>query len=812
MSSTFAGLNTMTRGLAAQQTSLDTVGHNIANASTAGYSRQSVNLATTRPETIYTGNGSAQKGTGVSITSIVRARDALVDKQMWEETSTLNYGQQTQVAFSKIESAFNEPTDTGMQSVLNQFWNSLQTLATNASDDPTRTQVRERGVELANTVQHSAQQLKDMVTDINATIDSKVSSINETSSEIASLNHQIRNIEAGGLDHANDLRDKRDLLVDQLSADVDVRVTELTDGTYTIQAGNVVLVNGDDSQKLTTSTPAGTATIDPNYGYEIKNVSVAGTYQPTNFTSGTLKGLIDSRDSTQFGVKAYLNNLSSISQFLQNDFNAVNRTGYGTDNSTNNNFFGDNTGTTLSQISSKDITNNFSPFGQTFVLGDTLTIGDAASGSGNTMNIDLSTVLPTLPITNAADLQTDMTALSTYINTNAPLQVPPVNIKANFDTTTGKFSLSSTGSSTQTSISGNTANATNFVNNLSLAAPTGSYWLNNMVVNPALFDPSTGLAKIDAKTAPNASTIVVTNTSATAGTAVANATGTYTGTAAAAVAVKLGAAGITYSTDGGTTWSANVASNGSVPPQYTFPINGANVTLQITGGAAGDNYSFSLSSSNTTSLAVKQSNSTGGAAVITSATGIYTKSTTATSVKTSLNCGAGGVINSLDYYTSTDGGKTWSAATNILGAGPYTMKINGLTVNLNVGANASNKTSDQYTFTLSQGNSASGDNAVLLSNRLKIDTTTTLGNKSLDTYYSSMIGALGVQSQDAQRLTTNQQALVDQITSWRESTSGINMDEEMTNMIKFQQGYSAAAKMLTTMDQMLDTLISSVAR
>ena len=188
MSSTFAGLNTMVRGLAAQQVSLDTVGHNVSNASTVGYSRQTVDLATTRPETIYTSSSTAQKGTGVSVTSITRARDALIDKQMWKENSTLKYGEVAQSSLGKIEGAFGEPTSTGVQSVFNNFWDSLQTLATNASDVGTRTAVRERGVTLVNTIQHSAQQLKDMVADINSTIDVKVSSVNQISSEIASLN------------------------------------------------------------------------------------------------------------------------------------------------------------------------------------------------------------------------------------------------------------------------------------------------------------------------------------------------------------------------------------------------------------------------------------------------------------------------------------------------------------------------------------------------------------------------------------------------------------------------------------------------
>lgn len=727
MSSSFAGLNTMTRGLAAQQISLDTVGHNVANASTPGYSRQTVNLGTTAPETLYTGNGSVQKGTGVSVTAIVRARDALVDKQMWKETSTLNYGKATQSAQSKIEAAFNEPTDTGVQTVLNKFWDSLQTLSTNASDISVRTVVREQGVSLVNTVQHSAQQLKDMISDINATLDMKVSSINQTTSEIASLNKQIRNVESGGNDHANDLRDKRDLLVDQLSALVDVRATEAADGTYTIQSGNTVLVNGNDSQQLTTATPGGVTITDPDYGYEIKNISTTGNYQPVTFTNGELQGLIDMRDSQQFGVKGYLDKLSTTSQFLLQDFNQVNRSGYGTDNTTNNNFFG-------------------------------------AAGSP-----DYTTAL-----------------------------------------VSGAF--------------------------------TKGDWIKNLQVNPDLYNASNGLAKIAAKSA--GASIGVTQTSASGavppngGAAAVFATGTYTaGNASTLVQTSLNVTtpgtidGITYKTsiDGGTTWTtATVPSpGGSGGGPYNLTINGLTVTMNISdniNNSNGDTYNYTLDKNTATSTITVTSPTGAGIGTVTSATGTYLKGDTATSVvvapfdsntaasgsvtgATSMNSTTGQILK-IKY--STDGGSSWSTTATTLNAdGTFSIPVSGVSVKLQIANNLSNTTAGQYKFTISKGNVASGDNAVLLGNRLKTDTIAKLGNASLDGYYSSMISALGVKGQDAIRLTANQQTLVDQITNWRESVAGVNMDEEMTNMIRYQKGYTAAARMLTTMDEMLDKLINS---
>jgi flagellar hook-associated protein 1 FlgK len=587
MRSTFAGLNTVVRGLYAQQVSLDTVGHNISNAGTDGYSRQLVNLAATKPQTIFGGYASYEVGTGVNVTSIVRARDTFVDRQYWKESSSLGYGQTMEEMLGKIEGAFSEPTETGMQSVLNQFWSSWQTLAVNAADSGARAAVRERGVELVDAIQHTAQQLKDMVTDINSVLEINVNTINQITSEVYSLNKQIVNIEVGGLNHANDLRDRRDLLMDQLTKLTNANITEDQYGNYTVQVNGLVLVDGNGVTKLAT-----TKTMDADYGYEVKNIVVAGTNQAVSFTNGEIKGLLDSRDSTDNGVKSYLNSLSTMSQFLLQEFNQVHRSGYGTDNSTGINFFGD----------------------------------------GGT-NPDYN----------------DPAVIAGFTNKND--------------------------------------------------------WIAALKVNPDLFDSANGLAKIAAKTSVNS--IAVIQSDATAGTATVSATGSYTG-----------------------------------------GVNATSVTVRV------------------------------------------------------LTVGGSQDVATFEY--STDGGTTWSTPVNA--GDSFTVK--GLTVNIDILAAAGNSAGDTYTFSLSQGNNASGDNAVLLSNRLKIDTSLNLGGASLETYYSSMIGALGIQKQNAARLTDNQQTLVDQINNWRESTKGVNMDEEMTNMIRFQQGYNAAARILTSMDEMLDKLIN----
>lgn len=603
MSSTFGGLNILSRSLYANQASLETVGHNIANAGTDGYSRQRVNLVTASPSGEVYGRNKNYSGSGVTVASITRARDRFTDEQLWKESSSLSYSQTSSDALTKMEGVFTEPSETGIQTVLNRFWTSWQTLSTDASDSGARTAVAQQGVALVNAVKHAAEQLRDTAANINAEVVASVDKINQITDSINKLNEQIYFTEFSGTNNANDLRDSRDLLVDELSTLVDISVKEDSTGRYTIQTSGLTLVDAKGyCNKLSTETTAKNTPPD-NLSYDVTKVVFVNNGEVVNFADGKgeLKGLLDSRDSSTKGIKGYMNNLEKVSQFLLQDFNAVHRSGYGTDNNNGRNFFGD------------------------------------GSTDGDT---DYSTTYTT-------------------------------------------------------------------------ATPPSGGWINALCVNEDITDSTSGLAIIAAKTTFSLVSAVAPGSSNT-GTATVSATGTGT----------------------------------YAPTAPTTP-------------------------------------------------------STPTTVRVSVNN-----LGDRSYATSTDGGTTWSASTTLT-ASPQTVTIQGMDVTIKVNSATTPTGTDTYDFTLSKGNNnASGDNAILLGNRLKIDSSPTLGDVSLDSFYSAMISTLGVQSQDSQRLNTNQQTVVDQLSNLRASTAGVNMDEEMTDMIRFQKGYNASARVLTAMDEMLDKLIN----
>lgn len=291
MSSTFGGLEISKRGLAAQQAALQTTGHNVANANTEGYSRQSANLQTTSPihaPSLVRSMQAGQIGTGVTVESITRAREGFLDKQYRNENQSLGEWNVKQQTLDKIQVVINEPSNSGLSTVVTQFFNAWHDLSVTPESITARKVVKQRGIELVESVQHMSNQLQTLDSDLKDAIGVKVNDVNSTLGQIRELNRQIRVIETSG-DTANDLRDRRDVLVDRLSKLADVRVSE-TPSAYSIAIGGQTVLQGDAAPTQLTFDPA-TGAINPPV------------------TGGELKGLQDSRVTY---VKSYQDQLNAF--------------------------------------------------------------------------------------------------------------------------------------------------------------------------------------------------------------------------------------------------------------------------------------------------------------------------------------------------------------------------------------------------------------------------------------------------------------------------------------------------------------------
>ncbi len=245
MRSTFSGLEVSKRALFAQQTALQTTGHNIANANTAGYSRQVVNLVNSKPMEapgIQRSNSAGQIGTGVEFDYIKRIRETFLDHQYYNENKGLGEWTVRKDTLEKLEAIMNEPSDTGIRQVIENFWNTWQVLSKEPENLTARAALKEGALALTDSFNHTSKQLSDLSNDLTENIEVKLREANSFVNQISKLNHEIFRIEGLG-NNANDLRDQRDLLADQLSGIVNISVSESSSG-YNIRMGNVELVNG----------------------------------------------------------------------------------------------------------------------------------------------------------------------------------------------------------------------------------------------------------------------------------------------------------------------------------------------------------------------------------------------------------------------------------------------------------------------------------------------------------------------------------------------------------------------------------------
>lgn len=342
MSSTFFGLELSRRALEAQQTALDITGHNIANANTQGYTRQVANLKATTPETVLGLGHSLSLGTGVSLDTIGRARDAFTDRQYRWETSKQGYWGTQQDMLQKVEGMFNEPSDNSLSSDLNNFWNGWSDLSKDPENMGARSVVSERALALTDSFHNMAQQITDKKGDIEANVKVQVHQINNYADQIKNLNDQIKRAEVGG-NNPNDLRDKRDQLVDELSQIVSVRVVETKDPKFTDRDVNSYKVMiGDETSSDNTLVDDSTVRhlIDPppqSGGVsQVQWEDKAGTSVALGNQMGQLGANLELRDVylVKLGEK-----FDTLAQGVADAVNQIHKTGQGLKTSTGIDFF-----------------------------------------------------------------------------------------------------------------------------------------------------------------------------------------------------------------------------------------------------------------------------------------------------------------------------------------------------------------------------------------------------------------------------------------------------------------------------------------
>ena len=327
-------------GLLASQSALTIVNNNIANVNTPGYSRQEIILELSSPVR----SGGMLVGTGVTVAGIRRHYDRFIQSQILGQNQNQGRSLSLDKAYGEIEQVFNEAQNLGMSKSMSDFFNTWQEIATNPESQPQRTLLLQKASSLVRNAQSVEQGMTDTLKHMNEEIGSITAQINDLASQLAKLNDEIIRAEAGQQSAtAIDLRDQRDVVLNDLGNLVDMTSYENSDGSVTVSIGMQNLVSGVNTNPFEKRLQS-----DGAYDFYQNGINVTG-----NISKGQLGGFI----SAQQDITA--NPLTDFRKFIASvvkEVNLLHQSGFGIDGSTGNDFFNGLQITTRDSSAGADVT------------------------------------------------------------------------------------------------------------------------------------------------------------------------------------------------------------------------------------------------------------------------------------------------------------------------------------------------------------------------------------------------------------------------------------------------------------------------
>ena len=327
MTDIYGVLSIGSKALLVQQKGIYVTGNNIANINTPGYTRQRLNMSNDFPVDSSIG----PVGTGVRAVDVERIYQRFLGVQINNETQSLGKWEANKDMLERVEMILDESNGYGLSQVMSEFFNAWQDLTNNPSGAVERSVLVAKSETLAATFSKNYQDLQTVQQDIDTMISGAVEDINLLSEKIVSLNQKIIQVESGG-DAANDYRDQRDVLLNELSELIDIDSFENANGGVTVSVGSgQPLVEGTNVYRLSTQVNA--------FGNQnlVWMDAANNTVDITGAISGgKIKGWLNARD---LDIRNYLNRLDTLAQRLMEEVNTLHASGYGLDGSTGNDFF-----------------------------------------------------------------------------------------------------------------------------------------------------------------------------------------------------------------------------------------------------------------------------------------------------------------------------------------------------------------------------------------------------------------------------------------------------------------------------------------
>lgn len=343
--STFGTYSIAYSGMYTSQASLTATSTNLANVDTAGASRVRVAYA----EQVTVQSNGTSVGDGVDVESITRARDQFLDSTYRTQNAKAGYWAVKNGNLEYMQEIVNEfeSEDTGLQQMVSEFFNSWEELSKDPSSESNRQAVTEAADSLISAVTELDEQLQELQADAYNGVQDGVDSLNDLAAQVAELNQQITQSEAGG-GEASYLRDQRDALLDEMSALANISVQE-SNGTLQVTIGGVSLVNGSSTHKLAVSGDGSTESP--------LTVNWADLDCKANITSGSITSYLEDADQAGYetidadslpysyttgatsSISTMRQALNDLITTLAEELNELHSAGYGLDDSTGLDFF-----------------------------------------------------------------------------------------------------------------------------------------------------------------------------------------------------------------------------------------------------------------------------------------------------------------------------------------------------------------------------------------------------------------------------------------------------------------------------------------
>ncbi|MBU8912871.1 MAG: flagellar hook-associated protein FlgK, partial [Spirochaetales bacterium] len=320
MQSTFSGIELGKRSLFAQNRGLQTVGHNLSNASVDGYSRQRVELQPTDPlyrPQLNRAETAGQIGQGVDIARVERIKDMLLEGRIVSQASGEGYWEARDKYVLMLEQVYNEPADISVRNLMDRFWDSWQELSLFPEQLAARQSVLTRGTALIEGIQLRYQELEQIRTMLEDEVKIAVAEINQLTTEIAALNEEIVKVQAAG-DSPNDWLDRRDFLVEQLSGYINITIDTSDPDEFNVHSGGYQLVQGAVAHRFDT--------VDDRENEGFAKVVWGEGGETARFSDGKLAALVELRDSD---VRGQIQGLDNMAVNFVDLVNEIHRDGYG---------------------------------------------------------------------------------------------------------------------------------------------------------------------------------------------------------------------------------------------------------------------------------------------------------------------------------------------------------------------------------------------------------------------------------------------------------------------------------------------------